>query len=347
MNVLVINTGSLSSKVSVIEMPSEKTILSLKIDKSGNSEKCTIDGKPFNKINSLDKALLMIRNASKIDFITHRFVHGLDIMNPLPINNHSLRKLKNLTEFAPIHNAISLKAINESLKIFPKTQHLAVFDTSFHSTIPKENYLYPIPLIYYEKYKIRKYGFHGISLRYCLKESEKILKKQKPSLIVCHLGGGSSVTAIKSGKSVDTTMGFSPISGLFMGTRSGDIDVSIIPFLARKEKMSPEDVLSILNEKSGFMALAGKKDFREIHQSAEKGNISSIQAMKMYENQLIKQIGAYKSFLQKVDAIVFTGAIGRGADYLRENLLKYFPDDVFITIESREDISMARDAYKY
>jgi acetate kinase len=204
----------------------------------------------------------------------------------------------------------------------PKKRQVAVFDTAFHQTIPEHAYLYGIPHEYYAKYGIRKYGFHGTSHKYVMIQAQKMLQRRKANLITCHLGNGASITAVKDGKSIDTTMGFTPLQGLIMGTRSGDIDPEIVAFLSKKEACSPDDVIRILNKKSGLLGIAGYSDVRTIHDRSEKNNKAALLALRMFRYRIEQYVASYHGILGKTDAIVFTAGIGEGAWYIRRYVCK-------------------------
>ncbi|NMA48384.1 MAG: acetate kinase, partial [Tissierellia bacterium] len=229
--------------------------------------------------------------------------------------------LKRNIELAPLHNPPNIMGIEACKELMPNTPMVAVFDTAFHQSIPADNYMYAIPYEYYEKYKIRRYGFHGTSHKYVALRAAEILGKDIKDLniVTCHLGNGSSVTAIEGGLSVDTSMGFTPLEGLAMGTRSGDIDPAIIPFLMNKENMTFEEVNNMLNKQSGVLGISGiSSDFRDLEVAAKKGNKRAELALKVFTNRVTKYIAAYAAQMCRIDVLVFTAGIGENSDTIRE-----------------------------
>lgn len=337
MKILVLNSGSSSLRYQLIDLKEEKTLIKGRID-GINLPTCKFEyeidkRKKISKIKVKDHvhatkiALISINEIcpiKEIKAVGHRVVHGGEKYNKsIKINNKVIQTIKKLSELAPLHNPANLAGIKACKKILKKIPQVAVFDTAFHQTIPKKAYLYGIPLKYYKKYKIRKYGFHGTSHKYLMLKAKEILKKNNNNLITCHLGNGSSVCAIKNNKSIDTTMGFTPLQGLMMGTRSGDIDPAIISFIAEKEKKSAEDVVEMLNKESGLLGIDGYSDIRTIHEHAIAGNKRCKLALNMYSYRVSEYIGAYAAVLDSIDAIVFTGGIGENAYYIRELICKH------------------------
>lgn len=329
MNILVINSGSSSIKFQLFNMENESILMKGMVDGIGlKTCKFIFNGKeePFiakNHEKGMEKILSLIPK-EKIDAIGHRVVHGGEkYRESIIINDDVKNTIKELFSLAPLHNPPNIEGIEACSKFLPDKPQVAVFDTAFHSTIPKEAFLYGIPYSYYEKYGIRKYGFHGTSHRYVMLQTKDILKKKSINMISCHLGNGSSVTAIKDNQSVDCSLGFTPTPGVLMGTRCGDIDPSIVTFLQRKEKLSADEVDTIINKNSGFLGITGTSDMRIVHENADKGDEKSKLLMDMLAYDLASYIGIYKTILRKVDAIVFTGGIGQNAYYLREKVLHY------------------------
>lgn len=326
MKILILNAGSSSLKFELIAMPDESVLIRGKIDQIGNSNcKLIINGnekkKKVKNHREATNIVLSMFKKEKISAIGHRVVHGGEYFKESTlINGNVLNKIKDLSKLAPVHNPLAYECIKESIKILKKVPQIAVFDTSFHQTIPEENFLYAVPFEYYKKHKIRKYGFHGISHEYIALETLKILGKKEVNIVSCHIGNGSSICAIKNNSSFDTSMGFTPLQGLIMGKRSGDIDAAIVPYLSEKEKISSEKVIEIFNNKSGFFGICGEDDFRIIHEKAERGDKKCKLVIEMLTNQIVKYIGAYSALLGNVDAIVFTAGIGEGADYLRKKI---------------------------
>lgn len=332
MNILVINSGSSSIKFQLFNMDDESVIMKGMVDGIGlKTCKFILDGKEEafyikNHEKGIEHILSFIPK-ERINAIGHRVVHGGEKYRESVLINDDVKKtIKELFTLAPLHNPPNLEGIDACSKLLPDKPQVAVFDTAFHSTIPREAFLYGIPYEYYEKYKIRKYGFHGTSHRYIMLKTKEVLKKKKINMISCHLGNGSSITAIKEDNSVDCSLGFTPTPGVLMGTRSGDIDPSIVTFIQRKERLSADEIDTIMNKKSGFLGIAGTSDMRLIHEGADKGEEKCKLVMDMLSYDLASYIGAYKELLGKVDAITFTGGIGQNAYYLREKVLSYISD---------------------
>jgi len=267
-----------------------------------------------------------LQELREINVVGHRVVHGGETFTkPTRITPRVIEKIKGLSVLAPLHNPPALAGILAIKRLLPRTPQIAIFDTAFHHTIPKEAFLYGIPLTLYKEHGIRKYGFHGISHSYVARQARSILGKQpheSDELITCHLGNGSSITAIKNGKSIDTSMGFTPLAGLIMGTRSGELDPEIILYLLRKH-YTPAQLHTILNHESGLKGIAGTSDVRELHERALKRDKEAQLALDMLSYRVAKYIGAYAAALQGLDAIVFTGGIGEHAYYLRKKACSY------------------------
>jgi acetate kinase len=270
-----------------------------------------------------DPAKGILKDLSEIAGVGHRVVHGGEqYASSTIIDEEVLKAIEKNVEIAPLHNPPNLIGIKEAQAILPNTRQVAVFDTAFHQTLPPAAYLYGLPYELYEKYKIRRYGFHGTSHRYVAARAMEMLKRvpENTNVITCHLGNGASVTAIEHGKSIDTSMGFTPLEGLVMGTRSGDIDPAIIDFLERRGYSSPE-VNALLNKKSGLLGLSGiSNDLRDLEEAASKGNQRAQQALDVYAYRVRKYVGAYVANLVKVDALVFTGGIGQNGVKMRERI---------------------------
>lgn len=263
-----------------------------------------------------------IKDISEIKIIGHRVVHGSDFFKrSIVINKNNLNKIKKISYLAPLHNPSNILGIEICQKILPKAKNVAVFDTEFYSSLPESAYLYALPYKFYQKYKIRRYGFHGISHKYIVQETQKILKKKVKKIITCHLGAGSSITAVKDGKPIDTSMGFTPLEGLIMTTRSGSIDPFIPLYLIDNLKYTPKEVDEILNKKSGYLGICGLKDFRNILKFKTKRAKLCYQ---MYLRSVVKHIGSYIVLLGGVDVIVFTAGIGEGSAKLRKDVINFF-----------------------
>lgn len=335
MNVLVLNSGSSSLKFQVVDTEKETALIQgvaegIGLDSASFSYK--IDGnkeKKSTEIENHDKAVEMVIEVIKekigldnLHAVGHRVVHGGEYYSDsVLIDEDVTKRIEELFSLAPLHNPANLAGINACQKIVGNLPQVAVFDTSFHQTIPKENYLYSIPYDQYEKYKIRKYGFHGTSHRYVSLKAKELIPDAK-KVITCHLGNGSSLCAINEGKSVNTTMGFTPLQGLKMGTRSGDIDASIVEFLMQKENLSVHDIMTMLNKNSGLKGICGDSDMRTVHEKREEGSEMHKLAFDMLTHRIKSYIGTYIAELNGADAIVFTGGIGEKDEFVREDVCK-------------------------
>lgn len=343
MNVLVINCGSSSLKYQLIDMTNEEVRakgLVERIGIEGSRVKHTTIGKEQviieEPMKDHKKALELVLNAlvdpnygaiksmDDIYAVGHRVVHGgEEFASSVIIDDKVMEALNACIELAPLHNPPNIMGIEACKELMPNTPMVGVFDTAFHQTIPPENYIYPLPYEYYEKYGIRKYGFHGTSHKYVSQRTAEILGKpiEELNIITCHLGNGASVCAVQGGKSIDTSMGFTPLEGLAMGTRSGDIDPAIILFLMEKEGLSFDEVNNMLNKKSGVLGISGiSSDFRDLEEEAEKGNERALLALRVFCNRVKEYIGAYSALLCNVDALVFTAGIGENSPAVREHI---------------------------
>lgn len=274
----------------------------------------------------MDNEIGIIHDMSEIDAVGHRIVHGGEMFTgSVLIDDNIIKNLEDCIELAPLHNPANIEGIKACQQIMPGIPMVGVFDTAFHQTMPDYAYLYPIPYEYYVKYKVRRYGFHGTSHKYVSQRAAEILgiPIEKLKIITCHLGNGASITAVKEGKSIDTSMGFTPLEGLAMGTRSGNIDPSIITFLMNKEKLSAEEVIDILNKKSGVYGISGiSSDFRDIEDAAFKdGNKRAQLALDVFSYRVKKTIGSYAAAMGGVDVIVFTAGVGENGPETREFIL--------------------------
>ena len=333
MNILVLNSGSSSLKLQLINIKKQEVLFKAHIDGislrtcffkyNNNKQKIKIRDHEqaiktaINKINELFPNI-------EINAIGHRVVHGGEkYENSVIINNEVIKTISKLSSLAPLHNPANLLGIVACRKLFPKIKQIGVFDTAFHQTIPKQSFLYAIPEKYYKKYKIRRYGFHGTSHQYLLEEAKKILKKKALNIITCHLGNGSSVCAIKNNISIDTSMGFTPLEGVIMGTRSGSIDPAITQFICEKENKNIAEVIDILNNESGLKALAKTQDVRLIREKMFKGNKKCKLALEMLSISIASYIAKYIMLLGKVDAIIFSAGIGEQGYYTRSRICDY------------------------
>lgn len=341
MKILVINCGSSSLKYQLIDMNGEVVLAKGLVERIGiegsrikhdttGKERVTIEEPMKDHKRALELVLAAIvdknhgaiASMGEISAVGHRVVHGgEDFASSVIINDAVMDALNRNIELAPLHNPPNIMGIEACKELMPTVPMVGVFDTAFHQTIPAENYIYAIPYEYYEKYKIRRYGFHGTSHKYVSMRAAEILGRDIKDLniVTCHLGNGSSVTAVQGGKSIDTSMGFTPLEGLAMGTRSGDIDPAIIPFIMDKEGLSFEEVNDMLNKKSGVLGISGiSSDFRDLEIAAEEGNKRAELALKVFTNRVTKYIAAYAAQMCRIDVLVFTAGIGENSGLIRE-----------------------------
>ncbi len=264
----------------------------------------------------------VINSIDDIDAIGHRVVHGGEYFNKsVIVTKDVLEKIEELIPLAPLHNPAHVLGMKICQELMPNTPNVAVFDTAFHQTMPEENYLYAVPHEDYTEHHLRKYGFHGTSHSYVSKEAIKLLKKEESKIIVCHLGNGSSVCAVENGKSIKTSMGLTPLEGLIMGTRSGDIDAGVIPYLMEKKNMTPHEIVNYLNKKSGILGISGiSSDLREVIKASEDGDKRAYIAIEMLCNRIKKYLCSYAGLMGGVDAICFTAGIGENASLIREKV---------------------------
>ncbi len=347
MNILVINCGSSSLKFQLIDSESEKCIAKglcerIGIDGSmisytpaGGEKEKTVTPMPDHTeaIRLVLEALTnpktgVVKSLDEIGAVGHRVVHGGEkFSGSVVITDEVMAAVEECNDLAPLHNPANLIGINACKKLMPNTPMVGVFDTAFHQTMPEEAYMYGIPYEYYQKYKIRRYGFHGTSHSYVSKRAAEVLgqKYEDLKIIVCHLGNGASVSAVKNGKCVDTSMGLTPLEGLIMGTRSGDIDPAIIEFIAHKEGKNIDEIMNILNKKSGVLGLSDNlsSDFRDLEDGFAAGDENAIRAMKTYCYRVAKYIGAYTAAMNGVDVICFTAGVGENGPLVRSMVCEY------------------------
>ena len=345
MKVLVINCGSSSLKYQLIDSRTEDVLA------TGLCERIGIDGRMTHTptggetvVKSIplpdhgaaiqavlsaltDKAHGVISSLGEIGAVGHRLVHGGEkFAASVIINDEVIAEVEACNDLAPLHNPANLIGVRACQQIMPDVPMVGVFDTAFHQTMPPKAYLYGIPHQYYEEHKVRRYGFHGTSHNYVSQRVHHLaeLDPDNSRVIVCHLGNGASVTAVKNGKSVDTSMGLTPLEGLIMGTRSGDLDPGVIEYIAKKEHMTLEEVLKVLNKESGVLGLSGvSSDFRDLAEAMEQGNAQAAVAVEAFCYRVAKHIGAYTAALNGVDAIVFTAGIGENAAHIRSMVCEY------------------------
>ena len=330
--ILVINSGSSSVKFQVIEPASKKTLIkglleNIRTDRCYLTSSLGQKALPFAGYEEAIKEVcaLIKGNLSSLIGIGHRIVHGGErFFQSTLIDDEVMRSIENLKELAPLHQEAHIAGIKALKKEFPGLPHVAVLDTAFHQSMPKRAFLYAIPEKFYEKYHVRRYGFHGTSHRYVLSQASKYFEEKQTSqaFVSAHLGNGCSVCASLDGKSVDTSMGMTPLEGLVMGQRSGDLDPSIIGYLSEKEQRPPAELITILNNRSGLLALSKVgADMRLIEEEAQKGNQSAALAIEIFCYRLAKYIGSYLVPLQKIDGLIFTGGIGENSELIREKVV--------------------------
>ena len=342
MKILVINCGSSSIKYSLLDMEREETLAQGLIEKIGEEYSIfrqKASGREIEKITRIENhehglrlildslknpSIGVIRDQSEISAVGHRVVHGgSDFVGSTIIDDEVIETIRKYSPLAPLHNPPNLAGITVLRSLLPRIPHVAVFDTAFHQTMPEVAYLYPIPYEYYEKYGIRRYGFHGTSHRYVSQRAAEILGRSPKELriITCHLGNGCSITAVDRGRSVDTSMGFTPLEGVPMGTRSGDVDPSIVQFIAEVENLTLKEVYEILNKRSGLLGVSGvSNDVREIKKAADSGDHRAEIALEILAYRVKKYIGAYAAVMGGVDVVVFTAGIGENAHYVRSKI---------------------------
>jgi acetate kinase len=352
MLILVINAGSSSMKFQLMDSGKGFNVLVKGIvDRLGQKDQLFHDNKGHEetaKISNYQDALdyvfkhlikhKIIKSLNDIKAVGHRVVHGGEAYKkPTVINPKVLKTITELSSLAPLHNPPNIEAIKASQKILPNIPQVAVFDTSFHQTMPEKAFLYALPLELYKKHNIRRYGFHGTSHAYILRQALKLLNKKNAKVITCHLGNGCSVTATLNGKSIDTSMGFTPLEGLMMGTRSGDIDPALPLKLIKTLKTTPEEIDKLLNRESGLKGISGKySDMRDIWSESKKDPKSKL-AMEIYCYRIAKYIGSYAAALNGVDAIAFTAGIGENAWYIRKMVCDYLTF-LGLTIDKKKNL---------
>ena len=346
MNVLVINCGSSSLKFQLINSDSEEVLAkglcerigidgSLTYQPQGGEKTKTDKAMPTHTeaiqfvIDALtDDKTGVVKSLDEIGAVGHRVVHGGEkFASSVVITDEVMKAIEECNDLAPLHNPANLIGINACQKLMPGTPMVAVFDTAFHQTMPEEAYMYGLPYEYYEKYKVRRYGFHGTSHSFVSKRAAELAGKPYDQLktIVCHLGNGASICAVKNGKSVDTSMGLTPLEGLVMGTRSGDIDPAILEFIAKKENLDIAGLMNMLNKKSGVYGLSNNlsSDFRDLDAAASKGNKPAAIALKVFAYRVAKYVGSYAAAMKGVDVIAFTAGVGENSGSVRADIMSY------------------------
>jgi acetate kinase len=340
--ILVVNAGSSSLKYQLLHMPEEIIITKGMVERIGLKDSIFTIEANGNKIKVVQtindhleavKILLnkllglkIISSLEEIDGIGHRVVHGGErFSESVLIDDEVLRKIEDVSELAPLHNPANLIVMNAFRNVLPDVPAVAVFDTAFHQTMPEKSFLYSLPYDYYQQYGIRKYGFHGTSHQYVSERSAEMLKRplKELRLVSCHLGNGASITAIDGGKSIDTSMGFTPLAGVTMGTRSGNIDPAVITYIMEKTGQNAEEVVRTLNKESGLLGISGySSDLRDIQEAAEKGQKRSELALQVFADRIQKYIGMYAVRMKGLDAIIFTAGIGENSDLIRARVLE-------------------------
>ncbi|QHW36976.1 acetate kinase [Staphylococcus ursi] len=340
--ILAINAGSSSLKFQLIEMPEEKLITKGLVERIGLKDSIftiEVNGEKIKEVQDIkdhEQAVNMmldslqkhgvINDINEIDGTGHRVVHGGELFpESALVTDEVIKDIEKLTDLAPLHNPANLMGIQAFRKLLPEIPHVAVFDTSFHQTMPESAYLYSLPYEYYKKYGIRKYGFHGTSHKYVSQRAAEMLGKpiEELRIISCHIGNGASIAAIDGGKSIDTSMGFTPLAGVTMGTRSGNIDPALIPFLMEKTGKTADEVLNILNKESGLLGITGtSSDLRDIEGDAKNGEERAELALEVFASRIHKYMGSYATRMHGVDVIIFTAGVGENSDAVRARVLE-------------------------
>lgn len=340
--ILAVNSGSSSLKFQLYEMPNEKVLVSGQIERIGIKNSIftmKINGEKIEKIEDIKdhteavKVLLealqsagIVDDISSINGVGHRIVHGGEYYShSVVIDDDVAKNIQSLSKLAPLHNPVNLVGVEAFTEALPNAVQVAVFDTAFHQSMKPSTYLYPLPYEYYEKHKVRRYGFHGTSHFYVSRRVAELMDRNihELDLISVHLGNGASITAIEDGKSVNTSMGFTPLAGIMMGTRTGDVDPAILPFIMEEENLTSKSVLDIFNHKSGMYGVSGiSSDARDIIEADNEGNERAALTLDMYTNRVSETIGSYFIKLETVDVLVFTGGIGENAASIREQIFK-------------------------
>ena len=367
MKILVLNCGSSSLKYQLINMETDEVMASGKYERIGEKEaflthkiegtgkKIKIENPAYNHTEAIEFTLEQLVNPEykvidsldEITAIGHRLVHGGEkIAESVKIDDNVIEVLKEYTDLAPLHNPACILGIEACKKVMPEKPMVGVFDTAFHQTIPQEKYIYPIPYEYYEKYKVRKYGFHGTSHMYVSQRLAEIENKDIKDLkiVTCHLGQGSSICAVKNGKSIDTSMGLSPLGGIPMVTRSGDMDPSVLTYIMKKDNLTADEMESILNKESGVSGISGlAPDFRIIEQAANEGNERAQIAMSSFKYAIASYIAKYAVAMNGIDYIIFTGGVGENQILIRKGICEQL---TFMGVEIDEDLNNMRGEEK-
>jgi len=340
--IIAINAGSSSLKFQLFDMPEETVLTKGLVERIGMDNSIftiSVDGEKKTEVTDIPdhavavKMLLekltefhIIKDFNEIDGVGHRVVHGGEkFSDSVLLTDEVINDIDQLSELAPLHNPANVVGIKAFKQILPDVPAVAVFDTAFHQTMPEQSYLYSLPYDYYKKFGIRKYGFHGTSHKFVTERAAELLGRplEELRLISCHLGNGASIAAVEGGKSIDTSMGFTPLAGVAMGTRSGNIDPALIPFIMEKTGHTAEEVLSTLNKKSGLLGVSGlSSDLRDIEEATEEGNDRAEVALNIFASRIHKYIGSYAARMNGVDAIIFTAGIGENSSEVRARVLR-------------------------
>ena len=365
MKYLCVNAGSSSLKFQLFEMPEEKVIISGYIEKIGledsfwttkyNGKK--IKGSKYLKDHSKAVEVLInelletgaVDSLKDIKGVGHRVLHGGEkYSDSVIITDEVISDIVELTKLGPLHHPGNLAGIRAMREVLEDVPMVAVFDTAFHQSMPINNYLYPVPMEWYEKYGVRKYGFHGTSHKYITEKMQEVLGKDDCNLIICHIGSGASISAIRDGKCYDTTMGITPLDGLMMGTRSGSIDPSILEYVCKEGNVSIEEVTNILNKQSGLLGITGYSDCRDVEKAADEGDENAILALDMYNDRVAKYIADYYVELEgDVDAIVFTAGVGENGILARSEIIKRINClGIYIDDDKNEEIAGFKDKHE-
>ena len=362
MKILAVNAGSSSLKFQLYEMPEEKVLISGYVEKIGledsfwtikiNGEK--IKNQRFLKdhndaVDVLIEELFknkVIESLDEIKAVGHRVLHGGEkYSKSVIITDEVIRDIEDLTKLGPLHHPGNLAGINSMKKALPNALMVAIFDTAFHQTMKKENYMYPVPMEWYTKYKVRKYGFHGTSHKYITETMQKMLNKKDINLIICHIGSGASISCVKEGLCYDTTMGLTPLDGLMMGTRSGSIDPSIIEYVCKESGKSVSEITNELNKNSGLLGITGFSDCRDVENLVKENKEDALLAYDMYCNRIANYIATYYLELEgKVDAIIFTAGVGENGFLVREKVIdRLKPLGIYLDKEFNNKVASFKD----
>ena len=368
MKILSVNAGSSSLKFQLYNMPEKEALISGNFERIGIGESfytLKVNGEKIKKEKELNdhaeafETLVnelidnkVVNSLDEVQGIGHRVVQGGDLFDKtVVIDDKVLNDIDGLSSLAPLHNPAAVVGIKAAIKVFPNAVQTAVFDTAFHQTMPKENYLYALPYSWYEEYKVRRYGAHGTSHKYVSMRMNEILKRNDTKLITCHIGNGASISAVLNGKCINTSMGLTPNAGLIMGTRSGDIDASIIPYIMEKANLSTKDIDNAINKESGLLAISKKSsDSRDIEDGIASGDENCILAQKMYVRRIVDYIAKYYVELGGCDAIVFTAGIGEKAIDTRRDVINelgslgIYLDEEANNVRSQERLISTKDS---